>query len=86
VAQLYSLGILAFMKISDLYVVEWSEQQHAFHVTTVDEMLAANREVFLSERESDESDWLVLALERSYDSAHAKLRELKAAMDAPAAD
>lgn len=69
------------MKISDLYVVEWSEQQRAFHVTTVPEMLAANSEVFLSERDSAESDWLVVAVEPSYDAAHARLRELQASLD-----
>jgi len=69
------------MKISDLFVVEWSEQQHAWHVTTVDEMLAANREVLRSEMDSEESDWLVVAIEHSYDAAHTKLQELKASLD-----
>ena len=70
------------MKISDLYVVEWSEQQRAFHLATVPEMLAANAEVFLSERDSAESDWLVVAVEPTYDAAQARLGELQAALDA----
>jgi hypothetical protein len=69
------------MKIPDLYVVEWSEHQHTFHVTTVREMLDANCEVLRFERASEESDWLVVAIEPSYDAAHARLRELQASLD-----
>ncbi len=69
------------MNTQDLYVVEWSELQRKFHVTTVHEMLAANCEVLLVERPSEESDWLVVAIERSYDAAHTRLRELQASLD-----
>jgi hypothetical protein len=70
------------MKISDLYVVEWSEQQHTFHVTTVAEMLDANVAVLRSEIPSEVSDWLVVAVEPTYDAAHTRLRELQASLDA----
>lgn len=73
------------MNISDLHVVEWSVEQRVFHVTTVDQMLSENREIFLSEREPDpsETEWIVLAVESSYDAAHAKMNELKALLDKP---
>jgi hypothetical protein len=70
------------MKISDLYVVEWSELHRTFHIATVPEMLKINLEVFLSERDITESDWLVLAVETSYDAAAAKQNELKKLLDA----
>jgi|GEM_PF-6837399 len=70
------------MKISDLYVVEWNEELNQFHVATVAEMLAANKDVFLADRNSTESGWLVLAVESNYDAAHAELNRLKALLDA----
>ena len=70
------------MKIPDLYVVEWSEQQQTFHVTTVAEMLAENVAVLQAEIPSEVSDWLVVAVEPTYDAAHKRLRELQASLDA----
>ena len=71
------------MQIADLYVVEWNMSLNQFHVQTASEMLDANHDVFLSRRDSSESDWLVLAIEPSYEKAHKALQSLKAKLDQP---
>ena len=69
------------MNLTNLFVVEWSESQSAFRVSTVDNMLAANIECYLHGRDPDESDWMVVGLSHTHEGAHEQLGNLKRAMD-----
>jgi hypothetical protein len=69
------------MKLTDLYVVEWSERQGCFRVSTMDNLLAANIECYLHQRDPDHSDWMLVGLAPTHAAAHRQLENLKKAMD-----
>jgi hypothetical protein len=71
------------MQIADLYAVEWNLTLNQFHVTAIGELISANVEVLQAGRPPEEADWLVVAVEPTYDAAHIRLKALRASLDAP---
>ena len=71
------------MTLSNLYVVTWSERQGKFHVGFADDLVKLNLRYYSGQRDPEHDDWRVLHLAESHADAHAFLRQLQAAMDAP---
>jgi hypothetical protein len=69
------------MNLCDLFVVEWSEKQSAFQVSTVDSMLEANIECYLHVSSPEDSDWMVVGISQTHEGAHQQLENLKKMMD-----
>ena len=71
------------MNLSDLWIVEWSQQQRAFHVSSADDMLRENLECYYHDRDPDDSDWMVVGIVDTYELAQDTVRRLKASWDVP---
>jgi hypothetical protein len=69
------------MDLTDLYVVEWSATQDTFRVCTVGNMLEANLECYLHERDPSECDWIVVGLSTTHAGADRYIADLRRALD-----
>ena len=70
----------------ELYVVLWSEQQGAFHVETVAEMLRSNWDSYYRRKAAGFSDWILVGFADTREGAHTCIQRLKAGMDSPMRD
>lgn len=69
------------MDLAKLWVLEWSAQQNALNVCPLEEMIAANRELFFYDRDPAESDWRVIAIAPTRDALRPVEREMTAQLD-----
>ncbi len=69
-------------QFSNLFAVTWSKSQGRFHISTIEEMLFANWEIYYG-RNPNDSDWVVLWFSNTSREAQESIERFEKNMDNP---